>query len=125
MAPGVRWWAEGALARASSSRTRGLESRAPHYAGVLRRGSLEVKLSLGRFAPRPNQQSTHSQDEIYVVVRARGILRHGDRREAFEGGDLLLVGAGIDHCFEEFSDDLVVWVIFFGPGEGEPVTLDG
>jgi hypothetical protein len=29
-------------------------------------------------------------------------------------------GAGVEHRFEESSDDLVVWVIFYGPDGGEP-----
>ncbi len=90
-----------------------------HYADALRRGALDVKLSLGRFAPRPNRQSPHAQDELYAVMSGRGFFRHGDRREAFEAGDLLFVAAGVEHGFEEFSDDLAVWVIFFGP-EGGP-----
>ena len=28
-------------------------------------------------------------------------------------------GAGGEHRFEEFSDDLVVWVIFYGPDGGD------
>jgi hypothetical protein len=28
-------------------------------------------------------------------------------------------GAGVEHRFEEFSDDLVVWVIFYGPDDGD------
>jgi hypothetical protein len=28
-------------------------------------------------------------------------------------------GAGIEHRFEESSDDLVVWVIFYGPVGGD------
>jgi hypothetical protein len=30
----------------------------------------------------------------------------------------LVVSAGTDHCFESFSSDLAVWVIFYGPAAG-------
>jgi mannose-6-phosphate isomerase-like protein (cupin superfamily) len=85
--------------------------------GLLRRGTLEVKLA----APpaRPNLQQPHTQDEIYVVVRGRGVLFHDGKRDAFESGDLLFVAAGAEHHFEDFTDDLAVWVVFYGPQGGE------
>src|SRR6266481_4716570 len=70
---------------------------------LLRRGTLEVKLA----APaRPNEQTPHAQDEIYVVIRGRGVLLHNGQRDPFEPGDLLFVAAGTEHRFEAFSDDL-------------------
>jgi hypothetical protein len=29
------------------------------------------------------------------------------------------VAAGIEHRFEDFSEDLAVWVVFYGPTGGE------
>lgn len=87
-----------------------------HAIRVLQRGRLDLKLS--RPVP-PNRQTPHAQDEIYVVVRGRGILVHGDRRERMEAGDCAFVAAGTEHRFEEFSEDLAVWVIFYGPPGGE------
>jgi mannose-6-phosphate isomerase-like protein (cupin superfamily) len=40
-------------------------------------------------------------------------------RHCFGPGDLLFVRAGVEHRFEEFSDDLAVWVSFYGPDGGE------
>lgn len=34
-------------------------------------------------------------------------------------GDVLFAPAGIEHRFENFSDDFVTWVIFYGPVGGE------
>ena len=84
---------------------------------VLRRGTVHVKLSARPL--RPNRQTAHTQDEIYVIVRGRGVLFHDGRRDAFEPGDCLFVAAGTDHHFEDFSDDLAVWVIFYGVEGGE------
>jgi mannose-6-phosphate isomerase-like protein (cupin superfamily) len=81
------------------------------------RGTLDVKLSMP--PARPNQQTPHAQDEIYVVVRGRGILVHDGERDAFESGDLLFVAAGVEHHFEEFDDDLTIWRVFYGPQGGE------
>ena len=81
-----------------------------------RRGTLSVEL----YAPRGNDpQQPHRQDEVYVVVRGRGWFRNGAERHAFGPGDLIFVPAGVVHRFEDFSDDLAVWVIFYGPPGGE------
>jgi mannose-6-phosphate isomerase-like protein (cupin superfamily) len=90
-----------------------------HFVGVLQRGTLDAKLSLGEFAPRPNRQTPHTKDEIYVIVRGHGVLYHDGKRDAFAAGDLLFVAAGTEHYFEEFSDDLAVWVVFYGAEGGE------
>lgn len=87
-----------------------------HGVSLLQRGTLNVKLSLPVV---PNQQTPHAQDEVYVIVRGRGILIHDGKRDRFESGDLLFVAAGIEHRFEDFTDDLAVWVVFFGPQGGE------
>jgi len=34
-------------------------------------------------------------------------------------GDVIFAPAGIEHRFENFSDDFVTWVIFYGPVGGE------
>ena len=82
----------------------------------LQRGTLNVKLS--RPVP-PNRQAPHAQDELYIVVNGRGVLVHGGRRDPFGTGDLLFVAAGEEHCFEDFSEDLAIWVVFYGPQGGE------
>jgi mannose-6-phosphate isomerase-like protein (cupin superfamily) len=87
-----------------------------HSVSVLQRGTLDVKLSL---PVPPNQQTPHAQDEVYVIVRGRGVLLHDGQRDPFESGDLLFVAAGTEHRFEDFSEDLAVWVVFYGPRGGE------
>jgi hypothetical protein len=32
---------------------------------------------------------------------------------------VLFVPADVEHRFEEFSDDLALWVVFYGPEGGE------
>jgi len=67
----------------------------------------------------PNQQTPHTQDELYVIVRGSGVLVHDGRRDSFDAGDLIFIAAGTEHHFEQFSDDLAVWVVFYGPEGGE------
>ena len=83
---------------------------------ALKRGTLDVKLSI---PVPPNVQTPHTQDEIYAVIRGRGVLVHGNRRDPFETGDLLFVAAGVVHHYEDFSRDLALWRIFYGPPGGE------
>jgi mannose-6-phosphate isomerase-like protein (cupin superfamily) len=87
-----------------------------HSVSLLQHGTLNVKLSL---PVAPNQQTPHAQDEVYVIIRGRGILVHDGKRDAFDSGDVLFVAAGIEHRFEDFSEDLSVWVVFYGPSGGE------
>jgi mannose-6-phosphate isomerase-like protein (cupin superfamily) len=79
-------------------------------------GSLVVKL----YAPRGSDpQTPHSQDEIYVVAQGTGDFVCNDSRESFEPNDVLFAAAGVEHRFENFSDDFAVWVFFYGPEGGE------
>jgi len=83
---------------------------------VLHRGTLDIRLSLPL---PPNVQTPHAQDELYAVVRGRGVLVHGGERTPFEAGDLLFVAAGVEHHYADFSADLALWRIFYGVAGGE------
>jgi mannose-6-phosphate isomerase-like protein (cupin superfamily) len=89
-----------------------------HAVDVRRRGTLDLKVARAP-SPPPRDLTPHGKDEIYVIVRGRGVLRHGASRDPFEAGDLLYVAAGVEHRFEDFTDDLAVWVSFYGPEGGE------
>ena len=86
------------------------------FTTVFRHGTLEVEL----YAPRGHDpQQPHTRDEVYVVVSGSGTFVHGEARDPFEPGDFLFVPAGQEHRFEDFTDDLSVWVLFYGPEGGE------
>ena len=87
-----------------------------HFTTTLQRGTLKLLLSL---PVRPNEQAPHAQDELYVVVRGSGTLFHDGKRDRFAPGDAMFVAAGTEHHFEDFTDDLAVWVAFYGPPGGE------
>ncbi len=79
-------------------------------------GSLVTKL----YTPRVNDpQTPHSRDEVYVVARGTGEFVCGATRETFQPNDVLFVAAGVEHRFENFTDDFAVWVFFYGPEGGE------
>ncbi len=77
-------------------------------------------MSLILFAPQNHDyQTPHQQDEIYVVFRGNGKLVAPDKTVSFLSGDVLFVPARQEHRFEEFSDDLILWAVFYGPNGGE------
>lgn len=89
------------------------------FVEVFGHGTLAIEV----YAPREHDpQTPHTRDEVYVVVEGTGRFRNGSERHRFAPGDLLFVPAGVEHRFEEFSDDLVVWVIFYGPEGGEAAS---
>jgi mannose-6-phosphate isomerase-like protein (cupin superfamily) len=82
-------------------------------------------LSLGVYALKKgaaDTQSPHKQDEIYIVMTGTGRFVTGAESRPFGPGDMLFVAAGVPHRFEDFSDDLVLWVVFWGPDGGEVRT---
>jgi mannose-6-phosphate isomerase-like protein (cupin superfamily) len=88
----------------------------PRSAAVYQHGSLLLKL----FSPvETDTQQPHTQDELYFVARGHGWFVNGEVRHPFKTGDALFVRAGITHRFEDFSDDVMLWVVFYGPQGGE------
>jgi len=90
------------------------------FANLFNHGSLQVEI----YAPKGTDlQKPHSRDELYIVASGTGWFvcqdEDEDRRMQFSPGDALFAAAGEVHRFEDFSDDFVVWVMFYGPEGGE------
>ena len=83
---------------------------------VWRRSCLDVAFAL---PVPPREQTPHTQDEIYIIVRGRGVLIHDGKRDSFDSGDILFVAAGTEHQFEDVSEDLALWRVFYGPQGGD------
>lgn len=64
-------------------------------------------------------QRPHARDEIYVVIRGRGDFLSRDEFRPIGPGDFIFVETEVPHRFENFSDDLALWVFFYGPEGGE------
>jgi len=87
---------------------------------VFRHGTLQVEV----YAPRGmDAQTPHARDEVYVVAAGRGSFVTDEGTSAFAVGDFLFVPAGMRHHFADFSDDLALWVFFYGPDGGERSSL--
>lgn len=86
------------------------------YAEPLGHGTMR----LGFYAPRGfDPQQPHEQDELYFVVAGSATFVHGGERSPCRAGDALFVAAGLEHRFEDLSDDFAAWVVFWGPPGGE------
>lgn len=80
------------------------------FANVFSKGDFELEF----YAPRGRDyQTAHEKDEIYVVARGTGEFVKENERINFTAGDVLFVEAGVEHRFENFSEDFATWVIFF------------
>jgi mannose-6-phosphate isomerase-like protein (cupin superfamily) len=81
------------------------------FTHVLKNEFVEVFL----YAPiGKDLQQPHGRDEFYVVSEGTGTFSCNGQNTLFKKGDLLYAPAGKEHRFEGFSDDLSVWVIFYG-----------
>ena len=86
------------------------------FAKVMEHGTMSVEV----YRPIKNDpQTPHKQDELYVVISGNGVFLNGDQRTTFKQGDVLFVRAGVKHRFENFTDDFMTWVIFYGEEGGE------
>jgi mannose-6-phosphate isomerase-like protein (cupin superfamily) len=86
------------------------------YAELFRHGTLAVEI----YGPKgTDPQQPHTRDELYIVASGSGTFFVEGQRLAFSAGDALFAAAGEVHRFENFTDDLLVWVMFYGPEGGE------
>ena len=89
------------------------------FVSVFEHGSLTVELVA---PPSRVPLPPHTRDEIYVIVQGTGELISGGTCLAVNPGDFFFVPAGMEHHFENFTDDLILWAVFYGPEGGEART---
>lgn len=83
---------------------------------LFRHGNLEIEF----YRPKGvDLQQPHTRDEVYVVISGSGHFVNGDTRRPFSTGEVLFVPAGVEHRFEDFTEDFATWVFFYGPEGGE------
>jgi mannose-6-phosphate isomerase-like protein (cupin superfamily) len=77
-------------------------------------------LSVGTYcivAGGRDDQSPHTEDEIYVVTAGRATLESGGERTDVGPGSVIYVPAGEIHRFTDVTQDLALLVVF-APAEG-------
>src|SRR5438128_2880653 len=90
---------------------RALSTADDRVAELFKHVTLHVKL----YAPRGvDDQTPHTRDEAYVVLRGEGEFVSDAGRKRFATGDFVFAPAGSPHHFENFSEDFAVWVFFYG-----------
>jgi mannose-6-phosphate isomerase-like protein (cupin superfamily) len=83
---------------------------------VMKNGNMTVEY----FSPQEiDEQTPHTQDELYVIIKGHATLCRDGKRISCKKADIIFVPAGMNHWFENFSDDFATWVIFYGPRGGE------
>jgi mannose-6-phosphate isomerase-like protein (cupin superfamily) len=86
------------------------------YAELFRHGTLTVEI----YAPKGTDlQQPHTRDELYIVAAGSGTFFVEGQRMQFGPGDALFAAAGEVHRFEDFTEDLLTWVVFYGTEGGE------
>lgn len=86
------------------------------FLNLFEHGTLSVEI----YKPdKVDLQQPHERDEVYVVITGSGTFLNGESRTTFGPGDFLFVPAGVEHRFEDFTEDFCTWVIFYGPKGGE------
>lgn len=86
------------------------------FTELFKHGTLSVEF----YKPdKADHQQPHDRDEIYVIATGSGTFNNGAKLWNFKAGDFLFVPAGVEHRFENFSEDFSTWVFFYGPTGGE------
>ncbi len=93
-----------------------LNASGTEFAEFFKHGSLVVEL----YKPaKVDKQTPHTRDEVYIVVTGSGRFYNEGVYADFVQGDFLFAKAGAIHRFEDFTDDFMTWVLFYGPKGGE------
>ena len=104
-----------ALARLPAAETKIFPKGAP-FVSMMAGGTMSVEV----FAPKEaDLQQPHPQDESYFIHSGTAQIIINEQRFDAAPGDAFFVAAGVLHKFENFSSDLVTWVVFYGPQGGE------
>lgn len=98
------------------SSLKNLQKSGSEFIELFKHGSLLVEI----YKPaKVDNQTPHSRDEIYVIASGSGEFVLEEERTTFSPGDVLFAPAGAEHRFENFTDNFVTWVFFYGPEGGE------
>lgn len=86
---------------------------------AFKHGTLEA----GVYTPgTADNQTPHTRDEAYIVISGSGTFVQDGVRTPFAAGDFIFVPAHAEHRFEDYTEDLAVWVLFYGAEGGEAAT---
>jgi mannose-6-phosphate isomerase-like protein (cupin superfamily) len=61
-------------------------------------------------------QQPHTEDEVYYVVKGRGMFFHAGENRPVKPGSVLFVAANVEHRFHSITEDMQI-LVFFAPAE--------
>ena len=79
-----------------------------------------ASLSMGLYrlqAGQADEQTPHTEDEVYLVLRGKATFRTGGQEQAVAPGSVIFVERAVEHRFVDITEDLTV-LVFFAPPEG-------
>ena len=86
------------------------------YVDFLRKEMLSLGMAIWP-AGGEDTQEPHTEDEVYIVMAGRGVIRVAQADRPVESGSVVYVGAGVEHRFHSVTDDLHV-LVFWAPPYG-------
>jgi mannose-6-phosphate isomerase-like protein (cupin superfamily) len=93
----------------------GLAGDRHDFAEFFRAPARTLSLTVARWpAGSTDDQRPHTEDEVYYLAAGRAQLVIGDEAVAVGPGSVAFVAAGVEHRFEEISEDLEV-LVFWSP----------
>jgi mannose-6-phosphate isomerase-like protein (cupin superfamily) len=85
------------------------------FAEFFRSPSGSLSLTIARWpAGSVDDQTPHTEDEIYCVTAGRAVLTINGERATVEPGSVAFVAAGVEHRFSEITEDLDT-LVFWSP----------
>lgn len=83
------------------------------YVDFLASPKLSVGLAVWPVGATDRQQP-HREDEVYYVIRGRGVITVAAEERPVKAGSLVFVAAGVEHRFHHIEEDLRV-LVFWAP----------
>ncbi len=90
-----------------------LDTSRHDFAEFFRAESLSLTIAFWP-AGSVDDQTPHSEDEVYYVASGRAVLRVAGEERAVGMGSVVYVAAGVEHHFHSISEDLAV-LVFWSP----------
>ena len=80
-------------------------------------GSSRLSVTWVEGKPGSEQQihAHEANEQVYVIVRGRGLMRVGDEQESVEAGDLVFIPPKTDHAIRNVGDEPLVYVSATSP----------
>ena len=99
----------------------GLDTSGHDFAEFFRADTLSLTIAFWPAGSR-DDQTPHTEDEVYYVASGRGRLRVAEEDHPVGPGSIVYVAAGVEHRFHSIDEDLKVLVFWSPPrhsGAGE------